>query len=108
MAGYKDLPGLVERLKQTFHGRAAEEAAKQMPAATVREAIPEQVAPAAQSLRADGQPLRASPAPDLDDDFLREGGYCVQPQCLQNRSIRPRYQVQERGFGLWLCRAGIQ
>ncbi|CAK0785666.1 hypothetical protein CVIRNUC_008877 [Coccomyxa viridis] len=73
MAGYKNLPGLVERLKQTFHGHAAEEAAKQMPAATVREAIPEQVAPAAQSLHADAPPLRASPAPDLDDDFLRKG-----------------------------------
>ena len=79
MAGYKNLPGLVERLKQTFHGHAAEEAAKQMPAATVREAIPEQVAPAAQSLHADAPPLRASPAPDLDDDFLREGGYYIQP-----------------------------
>ena len=79
MAGYKNLPGLVERVKQTFHGHVAKEAAKQMPAATVREAIPEQVAPAAQSLRADAPRQRASPAPDLDDDFLREGGYRTKP-----------------------------
>ena len=41
---------LVTKLRQTFHWHAAEAAAKQQPAATVREAILEAVAPAAQSL----------------------------------------------------------
>ena len=80
MAGYKNLPGLVERLKQTFHGHAAEEAAKQMPAATVREAIPEQVAPrGTESTTQMRRRCAPAPAPDLDDDFLRKGGYYIQP-----------------------------
>ena len=53
---------LVAKLRQTFHGHAAEAAAKQQPAATVREAIPEAVAPAAQSLRADAPGTSRSPA----------------------------------------------
>ena len=64
---------LVAKLRQTFHGHAAEAAAKQQPAATVREAIPEAVAPAAQSLRADAPGTARGPAPDMDDDLLREG-----------------------------------
>ena len=60
-------------LRQTFHGHAAEAAAKQQPAATVREAIPEAVAPAAQSLRADDPGAMRSSAQDIDDDLLREG-----------------------------------
>ena len=73
-AGYKDLPGLVAKLKETFHAHAAESAAKQQPTATVREANPEAVAPAAaQSLHGDAPQQRRSPAPDPEDDPLREG-----------------------------------
>ncbi|CAL5228110.1 g11185 [Coccomyxa viridis] len=73
-AGYKSMDDLVAKLRQTFHGHAAEAAAKQQPAATVREAIPEAVAPAAQSLRSDAPGTSRSPAPDMDDDYLlREG-----------------------------------
>ena len=64
---------LVAKLRQTFHRHAAEAAANQQPAATVREVIPEAVAPAAQSLRADQPGTARSPAPDIDDDLLREG-----------------------------------
>ena len=64
---------LGAKLRQTFHGHAAEEAAKQQRAATVREAVPEAVAPAAQSLRAESSGAARSTAPDIDNDLLREG-----------------------------------
>ena len=80
MAGYKNLPDLVEKLKQIFHGGAAEDAAKQQPGGTVSAAIPEAVAPAAQSLRSDASmPGTRDEAPDADleelmhDDPLHAG-----------------------------------
>ena len=73
---------LVAKLRQTFHGHAAEAAAKQQPAATVREAIPEAVAPSAQSLRADAPGTARSPVPDLDDDDLLREGMHSQPLCM--------------------------
>jgi len=69
----------VAKLRQTFHSHAAEAAAKQQPAATVTEATPEAVAPAAatSSLPADApdasERLFYRPAPERNDDVLREG-----------------------------------
>ena len=66
----------MAKLRQTFTGHAAETAAKQQPAATVTEATPAAVAPAAaaSSLRADAsEPQFYRPGPEIDDDILREG-----------------------------------
>ena len=75
MAGYKNLPDLVEKLKQTFHGGAAEDAAKQQPGSTVSAATPEAVAPAAQSLRSNARMpgTTHNEAPDADlEELMRD------------------------------------
>lgn len=82
MAGYKNLPDLVEKLKQTFHGGAAEDVAKQQPGSTVGAALPEAVAPAAQSLRSDARmPGTRDEAPDADlEELMRDDPLCAGEQ----------------------------
>ena len=64
----------MEKLKQTFHGGAAEGAAKQQPGNTVSAALPEAVAPASQSLRTDARmPGIRDEAPDADlEELMRD------------------------------------
>jgi hypothetical protein len=86
VASYKNLPDLMEKLKQTFHDGTAEDAAKQQPSAAVSEAIPEALAPA--TGRADTNarmPASRDEAPNTDleelmrDDPLRAGEQLMLP-----------------------------